>query len=39
VVVEDLFTVLALVMLPALVGASSGPAPLWQSLVITALKV
>jgi monovalent cation:H+ antiporter-2, CPA2 family len=38
-VVEDLFTVIALVMLPALVGGSSGSAPLWQSLLITAAKV
>ena len=38
-VVEDLFTVIALVMLPALVGGSETSAPLWQSLLITAVKV
>jgi CPA2 family monovalent cation:H+ antiporter-2 len=38
-VVEDLFTVVALVMLPALVGGSEASAPLWQSLLITAVKV
>jgi CPA2 family monovalent cation:H+ antiporter-2 len=38
-VVEDLFTVIALVMLPALVGGSAESLPLWQSLLITAVKV
>ena len=38
-VVEDLFTVIALVMLPALVGGSAESSPLWQSLLITAVKV
>ena len=38
-VVEDLFTVVALVVLPALFGDPSGGSPLWMSLAITALKV
>ena len=38
-VVEDLFTVIALVMLPALVGGPAASAPLWQGLLITAGKV
>ena len=37
-VVEDLFTVIALVLLPAIFGPGS-EAPLWQALAITALKV
>src|SRR5262245_1935917 len=37
-VVEDLFTVIALVLLPAVFGSSS-ETPLWQALAITALKV
>ena len=36
-VVEDLFTVLALVLLPALFGDTG--TPLWQALALTALKV
>jgi CPA2 family monovalent cation:H+ antiporter-2 len=36
-VVEDLFTVLALVLLPALFGDAD--TPLWQALAVTALKV
>ena len=38
-VVEDLFTVLALVMLPALFGTSGGDTPLWMAFAITAVKV
>jgi CPA2 family monovalent cation:H+ antiporter-2 len=38
-VVEDLFTVLALVLLPALFGPSAGGTPVWAALGITALKV
>lgn len=37
-VVEDLFTVLALVMLPAIFSTASTQ-PLWQALALTALKV
>jgi CPA2 family monovalent cation:H+ antiporter-2 len=37
-VVEDLFTVLALVLLPALFGAAGGQ-PLWVKIGITALEV
>jgi CPA2 family monovalent cation:H+ antiporter-2 len=37
-VVEDLFTVIALVLLPALFGPATG-APLWQTLALTAIKV
>ena len=37
-VVEDLFTVVALVLLPALFGPANGT-PLWQALALTALKV
>jgi len=38
-VVEDLFTVVALVLLPALVGESGSASPLWLGLAITAVKV
>ena len=38
-VVEDLFTVLALVLLPALFGPSGGELPLWAALAWTAVKV
>ena len=38
-VVEDLFTVIALVLLPALFGPATTPTPLWQALGLTALKV
>jgi CPA2 family monovalent cation:H+ antiporter-2 len=38
-VVEDLFTVVALVLLPALVGGTGETSPLWQGLAITAVKV
>jgi CPA2 family monovalent cation:H+ antiporter-2 len=38
-VVEDLFTVLALVLLPALFGRAESPMPLWLALGGTALKV
>ncbi|HEX8027728.1 MAG TPA: cation:proton antiporter [Vicinamibacterales bacterium] len=38
-VVEDLFTVLALVLLPALFGAEAGDRPLWMAVAFTALKV
>ncbi|MGE3842749.1 MAG: cation:proton antiporter [Vicinamibacterales bacterium] len=38
-VVEDLFTVVALVLLPALFGAGANAGPLWLELSITALKV
>ena len=38
-VVEDLFTVVALVLLPAFFGAASGERPLWMALGLTALKV
>src|SRR6187455_141992 len=38
-VVEDLFTVLALVLLPALFGPSGGDMPLWAALAWTAVKV
>ena len=38
-VVEDLFTVVALVLLPALFGPSSGTASLWSALAWTAVKV
>src|SRR4029079_14468541 len=37
-VVEDLFTVVALVLLPALFGPATGR-PLWVTLAVTALKV
>jgi CPA2 family monovalent cation:H+ antiporter-2 len=37
-VVEDLFTVVALVLIPALLGGSA-TVPLWQALSITTLKV
>jgi len=37
-VVEDLFTVIALVLLPALFGQATGT-PLWQALLISGLKV
>jgi CPA2 family monovalent cation:H+ antiporter-2 len=38
-VVEDLFTVVALVMLPALFGQDQTGRPLWMELGLTALKV
>ena len=38
-VVEDLFTVLALVLLPAFFGPASADAPLWMALGITTIKV
>jgi len=38
-VVEDLFTVLALVLLPALFGPATSNSPLWMALAGTALKV
>jgi monovalent cation:H+ antiporter-2, CPA2 family len=38
-VVEDLFTVVALVLLPALFSPASSGAPLWLALATTALKV
>jgi monovalent cation:H+ antiporter-2, CPA2 family len=38
-VVEDLFTVIALVLLPALFGGATTGTPLWQALGLTALKV
>jgi CPA2 family monovalent cation:H+ antiporter-2 len=38
-VVEDLFTVVALVLLPALFGPATTGTPLWAALGLTALKV
>jgi CPA2 family monovalent cation:H+ antiporter-2 len=38
-VVEDLFTVVALVLLPAFFGPATTDRPLWLALVITAIKV
>jgi CPA2 family monovalent cation:H+ antiporter-2 len=38
-VVEDLFTVLALVLLPAIFGTTDTHTPLWTALGLTALKV
>jgi CPA2 family monovalent cation:H+ antiporter-2 len=38
-VVEDLFTVVALVLLPAFFGAASTETPLWIALAVTAMKV
>jgi CPA2 family monovalent cation:H+ antiporter-2 len=38
-VVEDLFTVVALVLLPALFGTQTTDRPLWMALGLTALKV
>jgi len=38
-VVEDLFTVIALVLLPALFGRATTDAPLWAALGLTAVKV
>jgi len=38
-VVEDLFTVLALVLLPALFGGTEAATPLWVALALTAVKV
>jgi monovalent cation:H+ antiporter-2, CPA2 family len=38
-VVEDLFTVVALVLLPALFSPASSGSPLWLALATTALKV
>ena len=38
-VVEDLFTVVALVLLPALFGPATTGTPLWMALGLTAVKV
>jgi CPA2 family monovalent cation:H+ antiporter-2 len=38
-VVEDLFTVVALVLLPALFGTATTDAPVWMALGLTAFKV
>ena len=38
-VVEDLFTVVALVLLPALFGTATTGTPLWMALGLTAVKV
>jgi monovalent cation:H+ antiporter-2, CPA2 family len=38
-VVEDLFTVVALVLIPALFGPATTERPLWLALAITAIKV
>jgi CPA2 family monovalent cation:H+ antiporter-2 len=38
-VVEDLFTVVALVLLPALFGPTTTDTPLWSALGLTAVKV
>jgi CPA2 family monovalent cation:H+ antiporter-2 len=38
-VVEDLFTVLALVLLPTLFGVAKAEGPLWLAIALTALKV
>jgi CPA2 family monovalent cation:H+ antiporter-2 len=38
-VVEDVFTVLAIVMLPALFGKSDAGQPVWLALLLTILKV
>jgi CPA2 family monovalent cation:H+ antiporter-2 len=38
-VVEDLFTVIALVLLPALFGQKTAETPLWMALGLTAVKV
>jgi K+:H+ antiporter len=38
-VVEDLFTVLALVLLPALFDRTASQVPLWMALALTAIKV
>ena len=38
-VVEDLFTVVALVLLPAFFGRTGADSPLWAALGLTALKV
>jgi CPA2 family monovalent cation:H+ antiporter-2 len=38
-VVEDLFTVIALVLLPAIFGSETTGTPLWMALTLTALKV
>ena len=38
-VVEDLFTVVALVLLPALFGPATTDTPLWMALGLTAVKV
>jgi CPA2 family monovalent cation:H+ antiporter-2 len=38
-VVEDLFTVVALVLLPALFGPATTDTPIWTALGLTALKV
>ncbi|MCC7185511.1 MAG: cation:proton antiporter [Acidobacteria bacterium] len=38
-VIEDLFTVIALVMIPAVLGSAQGGQSMWTALGITALKV
>ena len=38
-VVEDLFTVIALVLLPSLFGPGGSDSPLWLALLITGIKV
>jgi len=38
-VVEDVFTVLAIVLLPALFGSSEAGQPIWLALLLTILKV
>jgi CPA2 family monovalent cation:H+ antiporter-2 len=38
-VVEDLFTVVALVLLPGLFGTTDGARPLWAALALTGFKV
>jgi CPA2 family monovalent cation:H+ antiporter-2 len=38
-VVEDIFTVLAIVMLPAIFGPEENGRPLWLAITLTALKV
>jgi CPA2 family monovalent cation:H+ antiporter-2 len=38
-VVEDIFTVLAIVLLPALFADVDAGQPLWQAIIVTALKV
>jgi CPA2 family monovalent cation:H+ antiporter-2 len=38
-VVEDLLTVLALVLLPALFGSAASGSPLWKAMAVAAIKV
>ncbi len=38
-VIEDLFTVIALILFPALFGGDTSGTPLWMALAITAVKV